>query len=288
MPAVVLIILFILLLVAVYMVFVKLYINSVKKKKLLYDIDDDKNIRIVKNVEYKKVNGKSLLMDVYLPEDNGPNDKLPAVILIHGGESIIKDAKDWKMYTSYGRLLAENGLACVVFNQRPAGMTASFKNISESSRDILDLVDYARKNAGVWRIDENRLCIWGFSAGAAYLSLFFRNLPGYVKCIVSFYGLLDIKEWTKKNESLLKPFYPESYLSLKPVCGVPVLIARAGKDYKRINAGSDNFIKTALLKNVSLKCLVHPNGKHAFDIRNDDDETRKIIKQTIEFIKCSI
>jgi len=65
----------------------------------------------------------------------------------------------------------------------------------------------------------------------------------------------------------------------------PILIARAGLDNPVLNGGVDRFVQEALSKNASLDLCNHPTGHHGFDILDDNDRSREIIKRTIEFIR---
>ena len=68
----------------------------------------------------------------------------------------------------------------------------------------------------------------------------------------------------------------------------PVLVARAGLDDDWINQGTDAFVRAAWGKKVTLDFLTHPQGQHGFDIFNDDERTRDIIKKTLGFIESHL
>lgn len=284
------IVLIVAFLTVAYLVFIKFYTKAIKSKNLIYDLENGNEIKSIKDIVYKSVPGKPLLMDVYQPVNADKNRKVPAVIMIHGdgSESYIRDAKDWAMFRQYGRLIAGNGLACVTFNHRAGGMVSGYNKIKEASEDVLNLVDHVRRNADAWNIDENRICIWGFSSGSIYLSLFLGSMPEYVKCIVSYYGLLDAKAWTKKNEAVLKRYYPENYLSSGSIGKANLMVVKAGRDTKCILKSIDSFIDAARSNRIEFSYIIHPNGKHSFDIMNDDEETRKIIGRTLDFVKQNI
>lgn len=65
----------------------------------------------------------------------------------------------------------------------------------------------------------------------------------------------------------------------------PMFIGRAGKDFKPINAALEKFIEAALAHNVEIELMNHPSGEHGFDILNDDERSRAIIRRTIDFIR---
>jgi len=68
----------------------------------------------------------------------------------------------------------------------------------------------------------------------------------------------------------------------------PIFIARAGLDSADLNAGLDQFVQLALKHNLSIEVVNHAAGHHGFDIEDDNDRSREIIKRTIEFLKTYV
>lgn len=64
-----------------------------------------------------------------------------------------------------------------------------------------------------------------------------------------------------------------------------MFIARAGLDNPEFNDGIDRFVQLALSKNLTVEVVNHATGHHGFDIEDDNDRSREIIRRTIEFIK---
>jgi hypothetical protein len=65
----------------------------------------------------------------------------------------------------------------------------------------------------------------------------------------------------------------------------PIFIARAGLDDKELNDGIDRFVQLALSKNLTLDVVNHATGHHAFDIEDNNERSRDIIKRTLDFIR---
>lgn len=270
--------------VLVYMIGISLYAKGMKKKGLLYPLEHTQ-IGVERDIEYKRAGDKPLLMDLYRPLDG---DKPPVVVLVHGEgtDSFIRDAKDWAVFRDYGRLLAEQGLAAVTFNHRPGGIASGFKDINDAAADVTDLVSHVREKAGEWGVDGDLVCVWAFSAGGVYLSPFFRDTPPYIKCLVSFYGLLAATAFVPKNQDHVRAYDPENYLMEDT--GVPVLVAQAGKDRPQITGSTERFLAAAKAKGIAVTHILYGEGKHAFDAMNDTEETRLIIGETVAFIKDSL
>ena len=67
----------------------------------------------------------------------------------------------------------------------------------------------------------------------------------------------------------------------------PMFVARAGLDDASLNAGLDRFVQLALKNNASIEVLNHATGHHGFDIEDNNDRSREILKRTLEFLKTT-
>jgi hypothetical protein len=63
---------------------------------------------------------------------------------------------------------------------------------------------------------------------------------------------------------------------------------RAGLDQPDLNSIIDNFIVKAFAQNVSITAVNHATGHHSFDILDNNERSREIIKQTLDFIKTHL
>ena len=57
---------------------------------------------------------------------------------------------------------------------------------------------------------------------------------------------------------------------------------------RRSNSAIDRFARQALEANAALELINHPEGRHAFDILDDDARSREIIARTVEFLKAQL
>jgi hypothetical protein len=62
---------------------------------------------------------------------------------------------------------------------------------------------------------------------------------------------------------------------------------RAGLDRPALNQEITRIVSDAVTQNAPWTLLNHPGGRHAFEIRNDDDATRRIIDETLAFVKAA-
>jgi dipeptidyl aminopeptidase/acylaminoacyl peptidase len=67
---------------------------------------------------------------------------------------------------------------------------------------------------------------------------------------------------------------------------VPLLIVHAGKDFvPHTNESLTSFVEKAIVQNIPITLMIHSNGVHGFDIYTDNESTRQIINNTLEFWK---
>ena len=86
------------------------------------------------------------------------------------------------------------------------------------------------------------------------------------------------------TDSIVQELSPITYLEDDTQYRAPIFIMRAGLEGPDINVSIDNFVAKALTQNVSITAINHPTGHHGFDILDDDERSREIIRQTLDFI----
>ncbi len=70
---------------------------------------------------------------------------------------------------------------------------------------------------------------------------------------------------------------------------LPMFVARAGQDANPgLNAAMDQFIAAALAANAPVTVVNHPAGEHGFDMLNDDDRSREIIRAVLAFFETHL
>jgi acetyl esterase/lipase len=263
------------------------------QKRVVYTLPGMEAVTTRKDLTYKTIAGTDLKMDLYYPANFQGKSGYPAVILVHGDgpAELLRDAKEWGVFVSLGQLLATQGVVAITFNHRA---TDGWTKLDEVASDIDDLVHAVREQAASLQVEKDSLCLWAFSAGAPFgLRAALRNAPAYIRCIVSYYGLLSLQP--------LRPILPETVTDttlreLSPICYLendaqniaPLFIVKAGLDRPDLNSISDSFISRAFTQNVSITAMNHATGHHSFDILDDNERSREIIKQTLDFIRTHL
>ncbi len=253
------------------------------KMRVVYSVPGMERADVQRDLVYAVHDGTSLKADVYTPPNLAAGARVPAVLLVHGGpiEPEMRP-KDWGVYVSYGQLLAASGLAAVAFNHRYFG--ANEDGLMAASGDVEALMRYVREHRDALHVDDARLAVWAFSGGGLFLSVPMRQATPFVRCLVSYYGLLDVPD---DAGAAAKAFTPMSQLEQAHALP-PFLIAQAGRDSPWINSSVDRFVSRAKAKGFEVTVLEHPKGHHAFDVIDADEQSRAAIKSTIRFLQLQL
>lgn len=266
----------------------KLFAN----KRIVYEVPGMKDVRVKRNLIYKRAGDRNLEMDVYGPR---VGKRVPAVLFVHGGRvppNLLTTPKDWAVYVSFGELVAASGFVGVTFNHR----FYTWESLADSQADVMEAIKYVRDNAATLNVDPERIVLWTVSAGGIFLSQLLQERPSYLNSIVAYYSQLDLQNERKSapasvSDETLRQFSPVYHLekSAKPASSAssfpPMFIARAGLDDPGLNDGLDRFVQAALRNNVAVELFNHPTGHHGFDIEDNNARSREILKRTVEFLK---
>ena len=237
------------------------------QKRVVYVAPGMDRVRAERDITYQPTADGGVKMDVYVPAGLSAPDRRPVVFFVHGGPIPPgRGAKDLGVFRSYGELAAASGFIGVTFNHRLHGP----EDYPRSADDVAAALDFVRSNPGRFHADPERTAVWAFSGGGPLLEPFFRQPAPHVRAVVSYYALIEAP--ARAVESGSGPF-------------PPVLIARAGKDDPRFNASVEGFARAAWAKGLVLDVLNHPTGQHGFDILDDDDRSREVIRRTLEFLR---
>jgi acetyl esterase/lipase len=266
------------------------WLKETSPKRIVHTISGMDQVQVRKNLTYKRAPERDLTADVYIPPNLSDGDRCPGVVFIHGGylpPNLRTQPKDWGVFISYGQLMAASGLIGITFNHRYYGP----EYLDTAQSDNGALVSYIRDRADQFALDRDKISLWAFSGGGPLVSWVIRDTPSFVRCLVLYYAILEVKP---KHRDIPTTIPDEKVNEFSPVRQVqnlkketlPIFVARAGLDRPALNETIDRFIQAALSRNVTIEFSNHAGGRHGFDILNDDHRSREIIQRTIDFIQA--
>jgi acetyl esterase/lipase len=233
------------------------------------------------NLVYTQVDDPLVRMDVYVPPDLQADERRPIVLLVHGGVPTSLPVKEMGAYRSWGRLIAAQGMVAVTFTHR---LRWPLSQLNEAAADVRAAIDFAQANAAKFNVQPDRMCIAAYSAGGPLLTVALQDQRRHVRCQIAFYPLVDVQGFGVADEA---KFALKTYLDRPSF--PPMFLARAGRDtIPTLNARLDAFVGDAIAANAPITVVNHPNGAHGFEVANDDERSREIIRAAIEFMKAHL
>ncbi len=222
--------------------------------RLVYTLPGTDRVQVREGLVFAKGDSADLRFDLYLPP-TPPASPPPVVLFVNGvGDRPGIGMRLWGGYRDWARLAAARGLAAIVHDTR----------VGRTREDPATLLAYLRREGRSLGIDGENVIVWCSSANTtAAWPLAQDPANDHVRGIVVYYGSPDT--------TLRRP-------------DTPLLLVRAGLDAPVFNLALDGMTARALRANTPLTVLNLPNGRHAFDILDDDDQSRATIAATLDWM----
>lgn len=228
------------------------------KQKAVLELPGMSAVQVDTGVVFRTVAGHSLRFDLFHPSGTSKPKKAPLVIFVNGVGVDDPPLRRWGIYQSWGRLVAVSGMAAVTHDCRR----------DAPREDLETLVTHLRQNAARYGIDPDDIAIWACSANLREGSRYALNpANSYVKAAVFYYGSVDTTYFRTD---------------------LPILVGRAGLDNTFSNAALDNFVFRALRRNATISSINVPNGRHGFDLFDDDETSREAVRATLAFLRANL
>lgn len=259
---------------------------AVARRPVVMTLPGMDRAQVTRDIRYAPDAAPHIAMDVYRPAGLKAGETRPAVIFIHGGGPPGAPMKEMGVYTSYGRLIAAQGLVAVTFTHQ-LGYPKTL--IREGAADVEAAIAHVRSHAAELNVDPDRLCLAAYSAGGPMLSPYIADAPAHIRCIVAYYPIMEIEDSAihkaAETPDTLAAFSPLRQLA-KPGRKPPMYLARAGKDeIPQLLAGLDRFIAEAVKADYPLTLANNPGAPHGFDITEPTPRTLEILEETFAFVK---
>jgi acetyl esterase/lipase len=230
-------------------------------------------VRKVADQVYAQHGVRCLKLDAWLPA----GDKLPAVILVHGG--------GWKSgyrseFAPMAVRLAQQGFAALAISYRLSGEA----RYPAAVQDVQDAVRWVRAHADELHIDPQRIALAGGSAGGQLASLAGVTLPGGegVQAIINIDGLSDFtselalryEDDPSKNPSSAGAWFGGRYAeqgalwrAASPIQyvgpGMPPMLF-IGSAQPRFSAGREDMMARMAQAGVASEKVLLPDTPHSF------------------------
>jgi hypothetical protein len=254
-------------------------IKEMAKKTIVLRLPEMDAVTVHRDETYLADDEGPLLMDVYTPA-NANSTPPPVVVIAIGYPDPQGLFRRFGWHVSWARLLAASGVAAVIYgNRRPAA-------------DVHAVLKYVRDHAGTLGLDAGRIGLLACSGhGPVALSVLMQD-PA-VLCAAFLYaftmdldGAGDVAN-AAREYGCIDACAGKSAADLP--AGMPLLFARAGRDqFAGLNDAMDALMTAGLARNLPVSMVNHPHGVHGFDLEEDSEASRGIIRQVLSFLRLHL
>jgi hypothetical protein len=259
--------------------------DPISKKRVVYSLPGIDAVTTRRDEEYSVTDAGALTMDLYYPPDSKRGARTPAVIFVTG----FNDAgaqrmlgcrmKEMGSYISWAQLAAASGLVGITYTN------------TEPATDVHAVLRHVQQNAAALGVDETSIGVWACSGNVpTALSVLMQEGRQPLKCAVLCYPyLLDLDGSTgtataARQFGFVDACAGKSVDDLPP--DIPLFLARAGQDQMPgLNDALDRFLVKGLACNLPITFVNHALAPHAFDLLDDSETTREIIRRTLAFLQ---
>jgi hypothetical protein len=262
--------------------------HHISKRRVVYSAHGMDAAAVRRDLEYLETGAGALTFDIYRPPGLKEGARTPAVVIVAGFPDTGFESrmgckfKEMGSSVSWGQLMAASGLAAIAYTNR------------DPAADLHALLRHVRQDAAALGLDEGRLGLWASSGNVPLaLSVLMKEGGDFLKCAVLFYGYtLDLDgaggvAEASKTWGFANPGQGRSVEDLP--AGVPLFVARAGRDQMPgLNESLDRFLAAVLARNLPVTFANHPEGPHAFDLLDDSDASRVIVRLALDFMRSHL
>jgi hypothetical protein len=253
-------------------------IQELARKKVVYQIPGMEAATVRRDEAYRTTGeGALLLMDLYYPAETKSGERLPVVVIVMGYPDPQGFYRKTGWAVSWAQLIAASGMAAVIFgNQDPAA-------------DVHFVLKHIRQNAASLGIDENRIGVAACSGNVAVALSALMQDPSLM-CAALLYGYtLDVHGATGVADAAKLYGFANACVG-KSVdhlpSDLPLFLVRAGRErFAGLNEALDLFLAKALARNLPVTLVNHATGPHAFDLDDDSETSREVVKQILAFMR---
>ena len=260
--------------------------HPITLQRLLRHIEGMEHVETRREVTYFTTAGTSLAMDIYYPPHLRKTSGAPVVLVVAGYRDVGVPLtlgcrfKEMELAISLAQLIAASGMAAVLYET------------SNPSADARRVVDFVVKSGETFRLDGNRIGIWGASGhGPTAIALLMDRGANLRAGVLSTAYTMDLHGSGVADAAAAYHFVDaaagRSMRELRK--DVPLLLVRAGKEqFQGLNEALDRFVAAALEENLPLTLINHASAPHAFELYDDSPASRYVIDTMLQFMRFNL
>ena len=237
-------------------------------------------VRVRSGLVYGREGDRPLTLDLYMPPGEG--EPTPVVVFVLAVPDGVMEVplKDYGQYTSWARLVAAEGMAGVVYE------------VTDPTTNLEAVLAFVQDQGRAHDVDPDRVALWSCSGNVALALRQLRTAgPVAVRALVAYYGFMPTPDGFRAAAMDSVADYYGMTIPLHTTDrayppDVPILIARAGRDRWTTGLESvDHFTAYAFEQNLPVTAINYPDGRHAFDVLDDTEDSRRVIRRTLAFLR---
>jgi acetyl esterase/lipase len=258
--------------------------SELARKPIVLRVPGMDTVAVRKDQPYGESGGSPISYDLYSPPGLAPGELRPLVLFVFGfPDPLFADGlKNMECYATWARLFAASGIHAVTYTYR------------DPVADLVALRRHLQDHAGPLGLDTGRVAVWACSGNVPVaLSLLITAPTDAFRCAVLCYGLmLDVDGASgiaagAAQFGFAYPLVGCTLADLPP--SLPLFVARAGRDATpQLNAALDRFVTSAIAHNLPLTLVNHATAPHAFDMLDDSEATREVIRSIVAFTRSHL
>ncbi len=257
--------------------------DPISRKRAVYRLPGMETVAVVRDLPFRETEAGLRTMDLYGSPGVRPATPLPAVVIVAGYPDPGVERflgckfKEVGSTVSWAQLIAASGMVAIAYENR------------EPREDLEALLDYLQAHSATLGIDAGRIALWANSGNVPLALAALMRPEAAFACAALLYGVtLDLGGSTGVAD-MARQFGFANPGSGRPVSdlarGTPLFLARSGQDrFPGLNEALDRFLAAAVAENLPVRFVNHTPAPHAFDLLDDSETSREIIREVLRFL----
>ena len=253
-------------------------ILALARKQLQYPLPAASAVNLTTDHVYATDASACKSFDLYLPASSRPPAGFPVVVHVNGYPFPPEFRKIWMPTVSWARLLAANGIASVIYD------------CSDPQEDKLTLLSALLEKANELAIDPESVALMACSGhGPTALRLLVESGSACSCAVLNYPFLLDLDGDDAVAKAASQFGFADASHGIKIddlPDGLSLMIVRAGRDaFAGLNEGIEKFSSACADTGVRVQVLENAQAAHGFDMDDDSQATREIIRQILDYFR---